>query len=103
MDQMLRPKAVVLSAAALIPDRNQVLPAPNQFSHMLKSRQPYFYSFAHECKVASGFFAMGTKLLLLFHDGGAMCRVLDAQGLYVSTEFKGLRRIKTRLRPAREP
>jgi hypothetical protein len=31
--------------------------------------------------------------VLLYHDGGELCRVVDAAGRYVGTRFDGLRKI----------
>ena len=89
--RMLRPKSMVLSDAALVPERNIIKPPPNQFTHALQRSQPYFYSDAGGAP--NGEFAAGTRVVLMVHDGGAYCRVVDGQGLYVETAFGGLRRL----------
>ena len=89
--RMLRPESMVLSDAALVPERNLIKPPPNQFTHALQRSQPYFYTDA-EGK-PDGEFAAGTRVVLIVHDGGAYCRVVDGRGLYVETAFGGLRRL----------
>ncbi|MCS3495068.1 hypothetical protein M2189_005972 [Bradyrhizobium japonicum] len=41
----------------------------------------------------TGQFEAGAKVVLLYHDGGELCRVVDAAGRYVGTRFDGLRKI----------
>jgi hypothetical protein len=94
MDHMIRPKARVLPKSALVPDRNLLQPPPNQFTHEVISEQPYYYLDPDQTDAPDGTFPAGTKVLLLFHDGGSVCRVADGQGLYVATAFDGLRPIR---------
>jgi hypothetical protein len=89
--RVFRPKSIVLSDAALVPERNLIKPPPNQFTHVLRRSQPYFYTDAQ--RAPNGEFAAGTRVVLMVHDGGAYCRVVDGQGLYVETAFGGLRRL----------
>jgi len=77
----------------LIPDQNLIKPAPNQFTHELTRAQPYYYHGAQQGSPPDGEFPKGTKVVLLVRDGGSYCRVADAQGLYVETEFEGLKRL----------
>src|SRR5712672_1531722 len=87
--RILRPESMVLSDAALVPERNLIKPPPNQFTHVLLRSQPYFYTDAEDAP--NGEFAAGTRVVLMIHDGGTYCRVVDGQGLYVETAFGGLR------------
>jgi len=87
--RILRPETRVLSDAALVPAQNLVKPPPNQFTHEVHRRQPYYYSDDRERP--DGEFAEGVRVVLMFHDGGKYCRVVDEQGLYVTTEYAGLR------------
>jgi hypothetical protein len=87
--RFLRPKAEVLPDSALIPKRNLIEPPPNRFTHEITAAQPYYYD-ATETRKADGTFEAGTKVLLLAHDGGSLCLVVDGRGLYVATPFVGL-------------
>ena len=93
MGRMLRPKAMVLPETALVPARNLIQPAPNQFTHDVTKEQPYYFTSPKQTAPAEGNFAAGTKVLLIRHDGGGFCHVADGRGLYVATAFKGLRPI----------
>jgi len=93
VDRMRRPKATVLPDSALVPERNLLHTPPNRFTHEVKAEQPYYYSSPNQATPADGTFPAGTKVVLLAHDGGAVCYVADARGLYVATAFKGLRPI----------
>jgi hypothetical protein len=88
---MLRPRAKVLPASAQLPDRNLIVPPPNRFTHEVIVDQPYYYTAPRRRKPPDGEFAAGTKVVLLVHDGGKVCRVADGRGLYVATAFAGLR------------
>ena len=92
--RMVRPESMVLSDAALVPERNLIKPPPNQFTHALQRSQPYFYTDAESAP--NGEFADGTRVVLMVYDGGAYCRVVDGQGLYVETAVGGLRRLRPR-------
>ena len=92
--RILRPDAEVLDRAALIPAANLIKPPPNQFTHELRQSQPYFYQDARS--EPNGEFAVGTRVVLMVHDGGASCRVVDRQGLYVETAYGGLRDLHPR-------
>lgn len=88
---IIRPKAVVLSDAAMPPEKNLIKPPPNQFTHELRQAQPYYYDQAQAAATPNGKFAVGAKVVLMVYDGGSHCRVVDAQGLYVETAYAGLR------------
>jgi len=93
--RMIRPKAVVLSDAAMVPGRNLIDPPPNQFTHQLRKSQPYYYTQAQGAATPDGEFAVGTQVVFMTYDGGAYCRVVDARGLYVETAYEGLRSVVT--------
>ena len=93
MEGFLRPEATVLPEGAVVPERNLIRPAPNQFTHAVKRSQPYYYGDPQPGTLPDGHFAAGTKVVLLVDDGGPNCRVADGQGLYVAIECAGLRRL----------
>jgi hypothetical protein len=88
---MLRPEAVVVQDSALVPAGAHVRPPPNQFTHVVRKRQPFYYG-SRAGASADGEFAKGTKVVLMVYRGGKTCRVVDGQGLYVLTAFEGLSR-----------
>lgn len=90
MRGFLRPKPVVVPARDLVPEASRIVPAPNQFSHVLARRQPYFLDEAGSSRRRGGYFAKGTKVLLLARRG-AYCRVADRRGLYVEVPCDALR------------
>ena len=91
MDHMLRPEATVLGDSALIPASNLVRPVPNRFTHELRVQQFYYFDATQHADAPSGSFPAGTELLLVRHEGGDSCHVIDARGMYVRTAFAGLR------------
>jgi hypothetical protein len=95
--RILRPKPVVLKDAALVPDARLIKPPPNHFTHELARPQPYYYGDAHGAP--DGEFAAGTRVVLMVHEGGAYCRVVDPQGLYVLTACDGLRALGLTTKP----
>ena len=86
---MLRPKAVVLSDAALVAPGNTVTPPPTQFTHELTVSQPFRYKPGRGSP--DGVLAAGTRVVLLAHGGGSHCWVVDGRGLRVRTARAGLR------------
>jgi hypothetical protein len=94
MARMIRPKAEVLPESALVPDRNLIRPPPDRFTHEVVAEQPYYYRAPGRRAAPAGRFAAGTRVLVLSHDGGAFCHVVDGQGLRVVTAHKGLRPIE---------
>ena len=88
---MQRPKATVLPDSALVPPHCTISPTPNQFTHEVKERQPFYFSYKDPDTTPNGEFEAGAKVVLLVHHGGPMCRVVDGRGLYVETSFAGLR------------
>ena len=94
VDHMLRPKAMVLPESALVPDRNIIQPPPTQFTHEVIAEQPYYYIDPHQAAPPEGMFPAGTTVVLLTHDGGPVCQVVDSRGLRVATAFGGLRPIR---------
>jgi len=94
--RVLRPPIVVLGKSSLIPDKNLIFPAPNQFTHEVTRQQPFYFTGAQQAAAPDGQFQVGTKVVLLVYDGGSCCRVADGQGLYVETAFDTLKKIKRR-------
>jgi hypothetical protein len=90
MGHFIRPKAVVLPDEALVPARNLISPPPNQFTHRLSRAAPYYYAGAQQAARPDGELPADTKVVLLVHDGGRYCRVVDGRGLYVETEYESL-------------
>jgi hypothetical protein len=90
MKGILRPEPQVLGGDALVPERNLIDPAPNQFTHVIRSAQPYHYTEPEGDQPPDGTFEAGTRVVLLAHDGGRTCWVADGRGLYVATKWKGL-------------
>jgi hypothetical protein len=91
---MLRPEPVVVPDSALVPPGNQLRPPPNQFTHEVRKRQPYYYG-TRARKQPDGEFTAGTKVVLMvLHDKRRMCRVVDARGLYVLTSVEGLKKLR---------
>lgn len=91
MERMKRPKVSVLPESSLVPSQNLLQPPPNCFTHIVDKKQPYYYVGPNQPAPSEGDFPEGTKVVLLFHDGGATCHVADEQGLYVATAIDGLR------------
>jgi hypothetical protein len=89
----VRPQATVLSAKALIPDANLILPAPNQFTHVLTRPQPYYFTEPEAGAEPDGKFPRGTKVVLLAHPGGPYCRVADGEGRHVVIQCASLKRL----------
>lgn len=93
MEGFVRPDAVVLGENSIVPERNIISPAPNQFTHELTRSQPFYFAEAQRAGQPSGRFPAGTKVVLLVYDGGDYCRIADGQGLYVEIEHDGLKRL----------
>ena len=82
---------VVMPDEALVPERSLISPAPNRFTHRLLRPQPFFYGDA-EGK-PSGVLPASTQVVLMVHDGGARCRVVDGQGRYVDVDYDNLQKL----------
>jgi hypothetical protein len=93
MEGFVRPEAVVLPKGALIPDKNLISPAPNQFTHELTREEPYYYTSAQEGCPPNGRLSAGTGVVLLVYEGGERCRVADGRGLYVEIEYAALKKL----------
>jgi hypothetical protein len=91
MKGFVRPESMVLPSSAAIPDRNLIVPPPNQFTHEISRPASYWYDNPGTSEPA-GELAAGTPVVLLVHDGGRFCGVADSRGLYVATEHDALRR-----------
>jgi len=93
MEGFLRPKAIVLPESALIPEKNLISPAPNQFTHELTREQTYYYNTAQEGVSPDGLLPAETKIVLLVYNGGERCRIADERGLYVEIEYAALKKL----------
>jgi hypothetical protein len=93
MEGFIRPDAIVLPEDAVVPDKNIIKPAPNQFTHELARPQSFYFTAAQQGRPPDGELPQGTKVVLLIHDGGSYCRIADGQGLYVEVEYDALKRI----------
>lgn len=89
----VRPEVIVLSGQALIPAENLIAPAPNQFTHQLTRAQPIYFAGAGQGTELDGELPAATLVVLLVYDGGATCRVVDGQGLYVEVEYDSLEKL----------
>jgi len=77
----------------MVPDKNIIRPAPNQFTHELTRAQLFYFDGVQQGRTADGELPAGTRVVLLIHDGGPRCRVADARGLYVEVEYDALKQI----------
>ena len=89
MKGMLRPAQVVVPASALEPEVGTVSPPPNRFTHVVRSRQP-FYAGSVLGGEAAGLLPAGAKVVLMVRGRGDVCRIIDRRGRYVATSCKGL-------------
>jgi hypothetical protein len=93
MQGFIRPDATVLPESSVVPKKNIISPAPNQFTHELTRPLPFYFDGAQTAAEPNGQFAAGTKVVLLVYDGGSYCRVAEGQGLYVEVEYDALKRL----------
>jgi hypothetical protein len=93
MEGFIRPRATVLDDKALIPARNVISPAPNQFTHELTRDEPYYFGEFESSKAADGSFPAGAQVVLLVYEGGPRCRVVDGRGLYVEVAYDSLQKL----------
>ena len=84
---------MVLANEALIPRANLISPGPNQFTHELTRAQPFYYAGAQAGMAPDGELPATTKVVLLVYGGGAYCRVVDGQGLYVEIAYDSLKKL----------
>lgn len=87
-----RPRATVLPENAVIPERNLISPAPNNFTHELIRKEPFYYSNPTKGTEPSGEFPRGTKVLLV-RSRGSFCRVADGKGLFVEVACDSLKKL----------
>ncbi len=87
MKGMLRPAQTVMPDSALEPDT--VSPPPNRFTHVVRSRQPFFIGAALGGE-PGGSLAAGAKVVLMVRGKGDVCRVIDRRGRYVTISCKAL-------------
>jgi hypothetical protein len=90
MGKFLRPKAEVLPDNAIVPEKNLISPAPNQFTHELTRPEPYYYSSAQR-RPPDGEFPAGTRVVLVHR--GDRCRVVDGRGIYAEIDCGGLKKL----------
>lgn len=91
LEGFTRPEMVVLEASSVVPDKNLIVPPPNQFTHELARHETFYYNNVQQETPSSGHFPKGTRVVLLRYEGGRYCHVADAQGLYVVIEYDSLR------------
>jgi hypothetical protein len=90
VDNILRPKALILPESAQLPEQNVLRPPPNQFSHIIDGEQPYYFRGVDKGVRPAGYFSSGTRVLLLRHDS-TECWVANCRGLYVAIPCNGMR------------
>ena len=93
MEQFIKPEAEMLAEDSLIPDKNEISPPPNQFTHELKKSESFYYVSAAQATPPDGEFAKGAKVVLLRYDGGSYCRVADERGIYAEVQFGCLKKL----------
>jgi hypothetical protein len=93
MEGMKPTEATVLPDSSLIPSNCLIVPAPNQFTHEVTQPQSFYASHGTPSGPPAGQLEAGSKVALLFYDGGEMCRVVDGHGRYVDTRYQGLRKV----------
>ena len=89
MKGMVRPAQAVVPASALEPEADVVSPPPNRFTHVVRSRQPFYVGSVLRGE-AAGVLPAGAKVVLMVRGRGDVCRVIDRRGRYVVTSCKGL-------------
>ena len=91
MEGFKKTDPVVMPDETLVPARNLVSPPPNQFTHELLRTQPYY--FYAPGSAPSGALPAGAKVVLMVHDGGPTCRVIDGQGRYIEVDYDNLKKL----------
>ena len=93
MKGFVRPTFVVMPENSIVPNENLITPPPNQFTHRLMRRVPFYFTAPQQGRPADGELPEGAPVVLLVHDGGSYCRVADETGLYVVVEYDSLQKI----------
>lgn len=93
MKGVLRPKSSILPESSLVPDVNLIWPPPNQVTHAVICRQPFFYSRNKQRSAPDGAFEKGTRVVLLVDDGSDFVRVADERGVYVEIPGSSLQKL----------
>jgi hypothetical protein len=93
MKGIIRPKARVLGSKALVPKKNLIRPHPNQFTHELTRRAPYYFAAPQPGAAADGELPAGTPVVLLTRASGPYSWVVDGQGLYVAVRSASLKKL----------
>jgi len=91
MEGFERPTATVLPDSSLVPPKKLIWPPPNKFTHEVIERQSFYFTYQGPDTTPNGMFEVGAKVVLIAHDFGEMCNVIDNRGLYVETRLQGLR------------
>lgn len=93
MKGFVRPTFVVLPENSIVPDENLITPPPNQFTHELTRREPFYFTGPQQGRPPEGELPEATRIVLMVYDGGGYCRVVDERGLYVVIAYDGLRKL----------
>jgi hypothetical protein len=93
-ERYLRPESQVLSERSLVPQENQIRPAPNHFTHQLVAAEPFYFRSEADSNAPDGHLEAGAKVVLLRYDGGARCRVADGRGLHVEISYGNLAKLQ---------
>jgi hypothetical protein len=88
-----RPAFIVLPENSIVPDESLIAPPPNQFTHELIRPEPFYFTGPQQGRPPDGELSEGAQVVLMVYDGGAYCRVVDQQGLYVVVAYVSLRKI----------
>lgn len=93
MKGFVRPDFIILSEDSIVPDENLIVPPPNQFTHKLTRSEPFYFTGPQQGRPPEGELPEGAPVVLLVHDGGSYCRVVDERGLYVVVAYDSLKKI----------
>jgi hypothetical protein len=93
MKGFVKTKPVVLGDRALVRKPRVVSPPPDEFTHTLLRRAPYYFTTAKRASRPDGYLAKGTKVLLLARRKGARCHVADERGRVLDVGCEALRKL----------
>lgn len=88
---VLRPEAVVLPDAALVPESNVARPVPTELTHELVVDEPFSFDRSEPGGEPDGIIPAGTGVVLL-RVHGDRCRIADGSGLSVDVRRSSVRR-----------
>jgi hypothetical protein len=86
-------KFKVLSEESIVPEKNIISPAPNQFSHQIVRLCPYYFNKYEQTRPPDGKLKKGAKVTLLVYEKGDYCRVADKRGLYIEVLYKDIAKL----------